>query len=136
MAEGAVPEESMRQYAWLEKTLKAAKGRPIAIFQHIPFFLHTADEPDGYWNVPLVARTKYLALLKQYGVHHVYAGHLHYTLHSSTDDLQITVAGPVGKPLGKGVSGMNLVQVNPDGIWQERYFSLSDMPTTLLLAPQ
>jgi 3',5'-cyclic AMP phosphodiesterase CpdA len=135
MADKAVPKETERQFRWLQKTLKKAateKNKQIAIFQHIPFFVHTADEPDSYWNIPLEQRATYLSLLHKYGVKYVFAGHLHHNAVGHDGDLEIVAVGATGKPIGKGsVSGFNLVQVNPDGPWQHQFFPFTDMPTHL-----
>lgn len=134
MGDPKAPEESARQYAWLKKTLVKAsiqKNEQIAVFQHKPFFLHTPNEPDSYWNVPLAARTRYLALLERYGVKHVFAGHLHYPLNAQGDGLEIVVAGATGKPLGHSVSGLNLVQVNSNRPWVHHWFPLTAMPRSL-----
>ncbi|MGH9606475.1 MAG: metallophosphoesterase [Terracidiphilus sp.] len=89
MADKNAPAETSHQYRWLQRTLKRAKrqkGKEIAIFQHIPFFVHSADEPDSYWNIPLVQRAIYLSLLHKYGVHYVFAGHLHRPVVAEGDD--------------------------------------------------
>jgi 3',5'-cyclic AMP phosphodiesterase CpdA len=135
IADKAVPKETERQYQWLQKTLKKAakqKNKQIAIFQHIPFFVKTADEPNSYWNIPLAERAVYLSLLHKYGVKHVFAGHLHHQAIGHDGDVEIVTAGATGMPIGKGsFSGFNLVQVNPHGPWHHQYFPLSDMPTHL-----
>ncbi len=132
MADKTVPNETSRQYRWLQKTLEKAsrqKGKQIAIFQHIPFFVRTADEPGSYWNIPLQQRSAYLSLLHKYRVKYIFAGHLHYPAVGRDGNLEVVIVGATGKPLGNSVSGFNLVQVNPNGHWQHHYFPLSDMPT-------
>jgi 3',5'-cyclic AMP phosphodiesterase CpdA len=61
--EGAA-EESAKQERWLQEQLQeaASAGRMIVVFQHIPYFLKAADEPDQYFNIPVETRRRYLAL--------------------------------------------------------------------------
>lgn len=130
----AAPEQSERQFQWLQKTLKEAsreKGRQIAIFQHKPFFVHSADEPNSYWNVPLTERARYLALFRRYGVTHVFAGHLHYPDYARDGKLEVIVAGATGKPLEHSVSGINLVQVSDKPQWTYHWFPLTALPSHL-----
>jgi len=56
-----VPAEADKQEQWLKGQLAKAKtdGKRVVIFQHIPFFLKTADEPDQYFNVPKQHRARY-----------------------------------------------------------------------------
>jgi 3',5'-cyclic AMP phosphodiesterase CpdA len=75
-------EAAKQQEAWLEKTLASAKSNPkqqIVVFQHIPYFIHTPEEAEDYFNIPQPARKKYLDLLKNAGVKYVFAGHYHRT---------------------------------------------------------
>jgi 3',5'-cyclic AMP phosphodiesterase CpdA len=131
MEDANAPDESARQLAWLEQTLRSLQrgesqpGHITAVFQHIPFFVHTEDEPDSYWNIPTAARRRYLDLLRQFHVKYVFAGHLHYPTYAEGDDLQVFVTGATGKPLGKSVSGFNLVNIDRAGKVDVRYISLA-----------
>ena len=60
----------------LEKA-KRAGIKHLVVFLHQSFFLEDPNEPDQYFNIPLETRRRYLALMHQYGVEHVYAGHYH-----------------------------------------------------------
>lgn len=128
-----VPEEAAKQEAWLEQELIAAQRDRIAqvvVFQHISWFLHTADEPDQYFNIPRATRDRYLALFAKYGVHEVFAGHYHRNAEGRTDTLHMTTTGPVGKPLGPDPSGIRVVTVSAQGIGSQ-YFGLGNLPTQL-----
>lgn len=135
MGQDDAPRNTARQLAWLRRELRRdshRKGAEIAVFQHIPFFVKSPDEPNSYWNIPLPQRTLYLNLLRQYGVTHVYAGHLHRPIQARGDGLTILIVGATGKPLGGSVSGFNLVAVTSGGTqWTHRYFPLTAMPTHL-----
>jgi serine/threonine-protein phosphatase CPPED1 len=109
------PAAAQQQEAWLEKTLASAKSnpnRPIVVFQHIPYFIHSPDEADGYFNIPNPARRKYLDLLEQGGVKYVFAGHDHRNAIGIDGPLTEVVTGAVGMPLGGSVSGFRIVTVD------------------------
>jgi hypothetical protein len=108
------PEAAKQQEAWLEKTLKAAKSKPeqqLVVFQHIPYFLQKADEPDNYFDIPEPARRHYLDLLENGGVRYVFTGHYHRNAGGTDGPLTEVVTGAVGKPLGQSVSGFRIVAV-------------------------
>lgn len=129
------PADSNAQWSWLQQVLPAAAAAGysnIVLFQHIPFFLSSPTEGDSYWNVPSAVRGKYLALLEKYGVNFVVAGHLHYNNRATDGRLVVLSNGPAGKPLGDGVSGMQLIQPQNPG-WRGQYYPLSSLPTSLTL---
>jgi 3',5'-cyclic AMP phosphodiesterase CpdA len=108
------PEAARQQEEWLEKTLARAKSnahRQIVVFQHIPYFIHSPDEPDAYFNIPQPARRKYLGLLEQAGVRYIFTGHYHRNAIGTDGPLTEIVTGAVGMPLGGSVSGFRLVTV-------------------------
>ena len=130
--EGA-PAETANQEKWLEAELARARQsgvRQIVIFQHIPFFVKTADEPDSYFNIPLAVRGRYLDLLKRSGVHYVFAGHLHHADSGQAGMLHIFSAGPVGMPLDGGLSGMRVVEVDASGL-KQKYIDFGHLPNRL-----
>ncbi len=97
------------------RTLQQAKSDPqrqILVFQHVPYFLKSADEKDQYFNIPQPARRKYLDLLESAGVRYVYAGHYHRNAIAKDGPLTETVTGAVGMPLGGSLSGFRVVTVH------------------------
>lgn len=66
------------QNGWLDRQLRAAAGRSLALFLHKPIFLEHPgeDEPTVACMVP-AARGKLLATLDEVGVALVVSGHLH-----------------------------------------------------------
>lgn len=126
-----VPHEAEAQAKWLEKTLsevRERKGNSIVVFQHIPWFLHEADEPDNYSNMPKSMRGQYLANFKKAHVHHVFAGHLHDEALGRAEGIESRTVGPLGKPLGKAESGFGLVVVEGEKI-KFTYYPISAPPT-------
>ena len=129
-----MPEAAAAQDAWLKEELARArrdKMQDIVVFQHHPIVLKDVDEADGYENIPRARRAQYLALLSEFGVRHVFAGHLHHNNVVRAGDLEIVGTGPIGKPLGDGArSGMRIVKVSPHGI-EHRYYDLGELPNKL-----
>jgi predicted phosphodiesterase len=97
------------------------------VFQHHPWFLKSADEPDQYYNLPLATRRAYLDLFRESGVSHVFAGHYHRNAFARDGDLEMVTTGPVGKPLGQDSSGFRIVFVDGKRV-SHRYFALDSMP--------
>jgi len=126
----SAPEEAGKQESWLLAQLdkiKSEGARHVAVFQHIPFFLERADEPDQYFNIPLEARKKFLDLLVRYDVHDVFAGHYHRNASGQTGSLRMVTTGPVGKPLGPDPSGIRIVLVRESKM-ESHYYGLGSIP--------
>ena len=124
------PEEAAKQEAWFHAELEKSKREGIqsmAVFQHIPFFLESVDEPDQYFNLPHSARVKFLPLLEEYGVHYVFAGHYHRNAYADISSLHIVTTGPVSQPLGVDPSGIRVVRVRESAI-DSQYYGLGNIP--------
>jgi len=125
-----VEAEAARQEIWLRSELAKAKlsGRTIVIFQHIPWFLATPDEPDQYFNVTQPIRAKYLQLFADSGVRYIFAGHYHRNATGEgAGGLAMITTGPVGMPIGPDPSGFRIVTVTGSTLKQE-YVSLGTIP--------
>jgi 3',5'-cyclic AMP phosphodiesterase CpdA len=125
-----VMDEEIRQREWLEEELKKAIAEHvqwIVIFQHIPWFLHSADEPDQYFNIPRETRSRYLKILKESGVQYDFAGHFHQNSVGEDDGFEMVTTGPIGKPLGDAISGIRIVSVSERGLCH-RYYGLGNLP--------
>ena len=127
--EGA-PDEAARQEKWLGAELGKSNGRMVAVFQHIPFFLKTADEPDDYFNIPKATRARYLSLLEKAGVRYIFAGHKHQNSYGEAGPLHMITTGPVGMPLDDGASGFCVARIAAGNI-EERFVDLAHLPNTL-----
>ena len=82
-APDAVPDEAAAMESWFRSELDKARRdgvKNLIVFQHIPFFIKEPGESEVYDNVAPAARQRYLKLLHDAGVKHVFAGHLHYNL--------------------------------------------------------
>lgn len=135
------PQQSTNEYAtqeqWLRVELERARAdgaQHIVIFQHHPWFLKTADEPDQYFNIPTERRAPHLALFHEFGVKYLFSGHYHRNALARDGDLEAVTTGPVGQPQGGDKSGLRVVIVR-DGALEHRYYHFGEMPTQIDLAP-
>jgi serine/threonine-protein phosphatase CPPED1 len=129
----AVMADLEKQRAWLDEELtklRAAGAKPIVLFQHHPWFVSKASEPDGYFNLPLARRGDYLALLAQHGVTQAFGGHIHRNS-VALDGLEMVSTGPVGKPLTGEGSGLRIGIVR-DGRVEHRFYPFSLLPEAVL----
>ena len=130
----AAPEQAQaeagRQEEWLKGELAKARAegfRYRVIFQHHPWFLESADEPDQYFNIPSVTRKRYLKLFHESGVTHVFAGHYHRNAYGRDRSLEMITSGPVGKFLGNDPSGLRVVTWS-DARIDHQYYGLGSIP--------
>jgi len=115
--------------------MKARNAAAVTvIFQHIPFFLEKADEPDQYFNIPIDTRRRVLALLHRYGVRYVFAGHYHRNAFGRDGDLEMITTGPAGMPIGPDPSGFRLAVLNGTGI-EQTYYGLGNIPNVFPAPP-
>lgn len=106
-------EAVQEQFEWLTEELEKAGGsRHTIIFTHCPIAVNAIDEEDGYMNFPKETRKKHIELLKRHNVSLVLSGHLHNCARCTAGGLELVTSGPSGKPLGTGVSGMTVVNIN------------------------
>jgi 3',5'-cyclic AMP phosphodiesterase CpdA len=127
--------EYEEQISWLKTELEMAKSsgaQQIIVFQHHPYFMTDAREPDGIWNVPAVRRQPILELLRTSGVRYVFAGHTHRNNVAKDGELEVVTSGPVGMPLGEDGSGIRIAIVNSSGI-QHRYYDFGKLPNQLTI---
>ena len=112
------------QFAWLTRQLQAARdARYTFVFLHCPLVRESLDEPEDYFNFSKEQRRRYLDLFIEYGVDAVFAGHTHCDYTTEISGIRFYTAGPVGKTLKHGTSGLNLIKVGPCG------FEVKYLPT-------
>jgi len=129
------PEELKKQDAWLAAELEKARksGAPhVVVFQHHPFFLERADEPDQYFNIPLVRRKPLLEQFREAGVKFLFAGHYHRNAYGRDGEMEMITTGPVGMPLGGARSGLRVVWVTGREI-KHQYFEYGALPNQATL---
>jgi len=129
------PKEAEDERSWLAAELKRARRETnghIFVLQHHPWFVETPDEADSYHAIPRADRQKLLPVLREARVTATLAGHLHRCAEARDERMQVLVAGPVGKPLGKDPSGLRIVWVFADRI-EHRYYGLDEVPAGINL---
>jgi serine/threonine-protein phosphatase CPPED1 len=136
-APAKVQADAAKMEAWLRTEMAKAKRdgvKHLIVFQHIPPFMKDPNEPETYDSLPLETRVRYLKLLHECGVNHLFAGHYHATVETRDEDLEIHVTGPVGMPLRGGKSGMRIVTVKPDAL-RHQYYDFGVLPESLAPPP-
>lgn len=122
-----------KQFKWLEQELKASQNASFRfVFGHCPIVCNDTCETVGYSNFSLEMRRKYLNLLQKYKVNAFFSGHLHDNAYCKVGNLELITIGSIGKALGKGYSGMNLVKVFSDR-YESQYISLDEFPQYIRL---
>jgi 3',5'-cyclic AMP phosphodiesterase CpdA len=106
-----------RQNGFIEDTLSSISpdDRMIVVGHH-PLFIEQPDEPDTYWNLPLVRRLPLYARLRAAGVRLGLAGHWHRNNIAIHEGFEMITSGPVGYPLGEDPSGIRILDVYPDAM--------------------
>jgi 3',5'-cyclic AMP phosphodiesterase CpdA len=132
-----VAKEAAAQEAWLRMELAQARQagvRHLVIFQHHPWFLKSADEPEAWFNIARAPRAHYLALFHEYGVEALFAGHYHGNAVAADGNIAMITTGAVGRPFfGERLeSGMRIVTVADSGITGQ-FYPLSNLPNKILL---
>lgn len=122
------PGLEQEQFEWLK--LRLTEGRHCRykfVFTHCPVFVRSMDEKESYSNWPLELRIKYMDLFAQFGVNVLFAGHLHQNAYGKERGIEMVTIGSIGKSLGKGFPGMNLVKIYSDKYIYE-YIPLNKFP--------
>ena len=70
-------------------------------------------------NFPKDIRKKYINLFRRHKVSIILSGHLHNTAGCTVEGIELITSGPCGKPLGSGVSGITVVNIDKEGIKYE-----------------
>jgi len=125
------PQLEQKQYDWLVKTLsKGKKASHIILFCHYPFFINSSDEPEGYSNIGVENRKKYLVLFATNKLDAIFSGHLHNNAISKFGKIEMVTTSAVGKPLGNVPSGLRIVKVYHDRI-DHVYYGLDEIPGSI-----
>jgi serine/threonine-protein phosphatase CPPED1 len=125
-----VPDEAVKMEQWFQAEVARAKqsgAKHIIVFQHIPFFLKEAAEPDDYFNITPDVRSRYLKVMHDAGVRQVFAGHYHRNEYGRDGDLEMVTTGPVGMPLGGARSGIRVITIDEKGV-THKYCDFGELP--------
>lgn len=125
-----VEDMKKEQDVWLDAELAAAKSsgcKHLVLFQHIPWFLQTADEEDEYFNINRDVRIPMLEKFLAAGVNAIFCGHYHRNAGGSYKGIQEVVTSAMGCPLGETPSGLRVVKVHETSI-SNQYYGMDDIP--------
>lgn len=118
IAYASLAEQEVEQWHWLVGELEnpgTPEPRHTFVFLHHPFFIHEADEEDGYFNIPPATRMRYLDLFAEHGVTAVFSGHYHREAGGHHEGTEYIITSSLGYPLGETPPGMRLVTVTSEG---------------------
>ena len=86
------------QWDWLEKELKQSQSyKTRLVFLHTPLFDPRGG--DKHHCLPEAAGRRLAALLRQYRVSHIFAGHIHSYFSGDWDGVPYTITAGAGAPL-------------------------------------
>ena len=101
------------------------------MFQHIPWFLKTPDEPKQYFNIDVELRKKMLNKFKNSNVSKIFCGHYHRNAGGwDGPGLELVVTSAIGCQIGSDPHGMRIVKVYENRV-EHKYHSLDDCPTNV-----
>mmetsp|Transcript_10769 Transcript_10769/g.14983 ORF Transcript_10769/g.14983 Transcript_10769/m.14983 type:complete len:381 (-) Transcript_10769:2-1144(-) len=142
-----------RHHQWFMKELKrceAENPRHTLVFAHIPPFINTPNEPDGYFNWTKSTRRKVLSRMKKAAVCTMFCGHYHRNAGGRDGALEVVVTSalgcalkaledPLGLPvsfdeptIGTQVSGFRMVYVGEKRV-RHKWFVLDKIPSDVSL---
>ena len=115
---------------YVEKELTKTSKHKI-MFQHIPWFLKTPDEPKQYFNIDVELRKKMLNKFKNSNVSKIFCGHYHRNAGGwDGPGLELVVTSAIGCQIGSDPHGMRIVKVYENRV-EHKYHSLDDCPTNV-----
>lgn len=122
-----IPEQKKEQDKWLQNELAAdSDQKHLVIFQHIPLFFESPDEPThAYFNIEIEQRKKLIEKFKEAGVKKVFCGHYHRNAGGFDGDFECIVTSAIGAQLGDDGHGFRLVEVTENDI-KHQYIKVSD----------
>ena len=114
------------QDAWFEEALREGKARGLhlAVAQHVPPFVLTPGEADGYGNLPLARRTWLLGVLREHGVRLLLAGHVHANLRHRHGETVIAMTASTSINRDNAPMGFRLWTAHEDGTLEDRYVAV------------
>lgn len=110
------------QDSWLDGILKHCKKfTHTFVFEHIPWFLENANEPDDYFNINKDIRNHWLEKFYLAGVTKIFCGHYHRNAGGHYKDMELVVTSAIGAQMGEDASGVRLVRITRNKITHDYY---------------
>ena len=123
-----VPDIAAEQDAWLDEQLKVIQTTSCqhsVVFQHIPYFVKTADEDKVYYNYAEPLRSTMLSKLESAGVSKIFTGHYHENAGGWYKGLEVVVTSAIGLQQGEDNNGFRVVEVS-EGKIEHKYVELTE----------
>ena len=119
-------EVSFHDYLLL-KTLRIAKNKeqPVVMVTHIPPFISSVDENDGYFNLPKTKRKEILTLCKENDVFLWLAGHTHTTSRRNYGPITLLNSETTSRNLDDRPLGFRLLTIFPDNSFDWEFIPLN-----------
>ncbi|MDR3234763.1 MAG: metallophosphoesterase [Planctomycetaceae bacterium] len=126
----APKEESGQHQQKLQKSLQGAKtqGKPVILMTHVPPFVKSPDEKDGYYNLPNKQRTEILRLCEENGVIFWLAGHTHRTARRNYNSIAILNGETTSRNADKRPAGYRVLTIKPDRSFEWDFVPLETVP--------
>jgi len=129
--------ESERHDAWFiqELTDSQQAGTPTILVSHYPPFVESADEEEGYYNLPPGKRAEVLAHASDAGVKAWLAGHVHKNIVRDFKGMPVVASATTSKNFDGAPHGFRVWDVAEDGSLSHRYVALEIPPGAIPEAP-
>ena len=125
-----VPDIAEEHDKWLDEQLATAKSEKFqhsVVFQHIPWFLETPDEPKVYFNLPQPLRKDMLEKFADAGISKIFCGHYHRNAGGwVNDNMELVVTSALGLQQGTDKNGFREVTVSKSEI-AHKYVTLDNI---------
>jgi predicted MPP superfamily phosphohydrolase len=111
---------------WLIYELQNAKNnkQPVILLTHIPLFVSSVDENDGYSNIPKTKRKELLNLCEENGVILWLAGHTHTTFRNELRGITFLNGETTSHPFDNRPLGFRLLTLFSDNNFEWEFFPL------------
>lgn len=133
--DGSLVRELAQEHdAWIDDKLKEAvdgQYKHVIVFQHIPWFVSSLDEPEHMFNIAATERRRMLAKFSRAGIRAIFCGHYHRNGHGQYEQMEIIITSALGAQIhlpddvaNVGTSsGYRIVQVDEDSV-HHRYVNI------------
>lgn len=113
--------------SWMQSsaTPVPAPGTVVIGMQHIPIALdgNVLGDKSPYWSVPSSERTNEATLIKNLGIHHMFAGHWHYRDQFDFDGITWHIGTSTGRPIHYKL-GFDIHTISATGSVTSQFFPL------------
>lgn len=123
-----IPDLKKEQDDWLDNELicDSTQHKHLVIFQHIPLFTESYDEPTHiYFNIEKEQRKNLIERFRNAGVKKVFCGHYHKNAVAFHEDFECITTSAIGAQLGDDGHGYRIVQVDENDI-THKYIRISE----------